>query len=354
MNLTVPFVVFVQLVALLNGFEGRDSFPASNSPGQINAPPGSSAARSKGVDTAGIKALVQQYKADIDALGRIRAGTSLSEARVEAVTGKGTDMRDQTEGLHVTASSSTTTTISGRPAVVEEQAEERWLDLSEEAPVPALNVEHHAVLGAGRRARADYHASPRAEPTAERLPPIPPAVFASNKDAPLPFSQPKRQSSLAFDCEDEAGARLNDAEVRASPERPVKSLRVPRSVLNAQLPSSHTAVATTVFKAVNARLASEAAVELDAKISNGARLAKKIGATLANNVTTSGHHQRDVAAAAAAAADGSTRQPRHRHPSHDSQQHQVSPNSARRALKASNVLSSMSSSGKAPSDSMLI
>jgi len=141
-----------------------------------------------------------------------------------------------------------------------------------------------------------------------------------------------------------------------SPGRSIKSLRFPRTVLNAQLPSFHSSIGPTVFKSVNAHLESEATVELNAKIANGARLAKKIGATLAGNVAHSSQHRgaRDRTGDAHSL---------HHHPHHNNnpqasdQSHskpQGSPNSTRRALKARNVLSTMSTAGKVDRDSMLI
>lgn len=302
-----------------------------------------------GVDSVGIKALVRQYKGDIDALARVRSGVPLPAAWSET--------RSETPEVEaaVEVVGRDKATKKGPPAAVsntqhQEEAAVRWLDLTEETPVVALNSQHPAVTAGGAWRRETGRSAPTAEPlVSERLPPIPPSVSTRDKDGDahaLQSSQPRHQSAFALDCVEDAGGPQGDSGAALiSSGRSVKSLRLPRTVLNAQLPSFQSNIGSTVFRSVNAHLESEATVELNAKIANGARLAKKIGATLASHVAQSNHSRHA-----------------HHHHNNNSQtsdqsnsKQQVSPNSARRALKASNILSTMSTAGgKVTGDSMLI
>eukprot|EP01032_Pedospumella_encystans_P010262 gene10262-12014_t len=203
---------------------------------------------------------------------------------------------------------------------------------------------------------------------AEQLPPIPPlsshTTVSEEGIRILPEhliqSSKSQSAALATDYEDSISPRA----AAASP-RPVgatsavkKSLRLPRGLLNAQLTATnafdtaeagagadHPRPGLTVFRSINSELERQ---QLQQHAANGARLVKKIGAVLAaeRDTTTTHHHHNN----------------RHMHHHHhhqrqkDQQQQQsgesaehLSPSSARRALKARNVLDSMTTSSSTAS-----
>jgi len=223
----------------------------------------------------------------------------------------------------------------------------------------------------------------------EHLPPIPPlsspSTISEDGRGEMPSSHLIQSSSKS---KSQAASLATDYEDTSSAPRPAgagatsavkKSLRLPRGPVNA--PSSAIAVAVaatadaamaaaraedprcglTVFRSINSELERQ---RLQQHAANGARLVKKIGAVLAAERDPT-HNQRSVGVGAGGAAGSNNnnnlhahhhhhRRPHHHH-RHQEHNHQlllqsgepaehISPSSARRALKARNVLDSMTTS----------
>jgi len=341
------------------------------------------------VDKEGIKALVRQHKKDIEALGRLRAryhsnGLATNDQEEWSATAVG-DAKKEDDGQTQcsTADDNDDDNKKNKNADNDERVE-RWLDWNEEVPASTINAAHRAVAataaatGSARKPRVVVGGSgsnsSSGSAVAEQLPPIPQLSSHTTVSEEgiriipehLIQSSKSQSAALATDYEDSISPRA----AAVSP-RPVgaisavkKSLRLPRGLLNAQLTATNSSDAggagagagadlsrhgLTVFRSINSELERQ---QLQQHAANGARLVKKIGAVLAaerDTTTTHLHHN-------------NRHMPHHHHQRQkDQQQHQqqqqrfgesaehLSPSSARRALKARNVLDSMTASSSTAS-----
>ena len=346
------------------------------------------------VDKEGIKALVRQHKKDIEALGRLRAryhsnGLATNDQEEWSATAVG-DAKKEAEGRTQcsTADDNDDENKKNKNKDNDERVE-RWLDWNEEVPASTINAAHPAVAataisaattGSARKPRTVGSSSGSGSGTVvagaeagadvEHLPPIPPLTTISEegiRSIPAHFVQSSKSqsASLAYDYEDSTSPRAAIVSPRpiGATSAVKKSLRLPRGLLNAQLTATnatdvggsgadHPRHGLTVFRSINSELERQ---QLQQHAANGARLVKKIGAVLAaerDTTTTTHHHHSNL------------HMPHHHHHHQrqkDQQQHQLqqqqfgesaehlSPSSARRALKARNVLDSMTASSSSAS-----
>ena len=349
------------------------------------------------VDKEGIRALVRQHKKDIEALGRLRAryhsnGLATNDQEEWSATAVG-DAQKEAEGRTqcTTADDNDDENKKNKNKDNDERVE-RWLDWNEDVPASTINAAHPAVAataattGSARKPRTVGSSSGSGSGTvvagadagadAEHLPPIPPLSSHTTvseegiRSIPAHFVQSSKSqsASLAYDYEDSTSPRAAIVSPRpiGATSAVKKSLRLPRSLLNAQLTATnapnaggagagadHSRHGLTVFRSINSELERQ---QLQQHAANGARLVKKIGAVLAaerDATTTHLHHS-------------NRHMPQHHHHHQrqkDQQQHQqqqqqfgesaehLSPSSARRALKARNVLDSMTASSSSSASS---